>query len=175
MEAVGHLIDEAGHHLRVDLRDRGVTVTTRSDQLGGLTRRDVTVAQRVSQAARKQDVRADPSLVQSVQVAVDTHTHADAMPFWRAVLGYDAYGEEDLVDPRGRGPSLWFQQMQHTREGRNRLHVDVSVPPGQARSRIAAAVAAGGRVVYDEYAPAWWTLADPEGNEVDIATWEGRD
>jgi hypothetical protein len=40
---------------------------------------------------------------------------------------------------------------------------------------VAAAVAAGGRVVFDKYAPAWWTLADPEGNEVDIATWQGRD
>jgi hypothetical protein len=23
--------------------------------------------------------------------------------------------------------------------------------------------------------PAWWTLADPEGNEVDIANWKGRE
>ena len=36
------------------------------------------------------------------------------------------------------------------------------------------ALAAGGRVTYDRYAPSWWTLTDPEGNEADIATWEGR-
>jgi 4a-hydroxytetrahydrobiopterin dehydratase len=29
--------------------------------------------------------------------------------------------------------------------------------------------------VTDEYAPAWWVLADAEGNEVDVATWIGRD
>jgi 4a-hydroxytetrahydrobiopterin dehydratase len=30
-------------------------------------------------------------------------------------------------------------------------------------------------VVVDKHAPAWWTLADPVGNEVDIATWHGRE
>jgi hypothetical protein len=25
------------------------------------------------------------------------------------------------------------------------------------------------------YAPMWWTLTDPEGNEADPATWVGRD
>jgi 4a-hydroxytetrahydrobiopterin dehydratase len=33
----------------------------------------------------------------------------------------------------------------------------------------------GGHLVSDEHAPAWWTLADAEGNEVDVATWMGRD
>lgn len=108
-------------------------------------------------------------------MTIDAHVGADVMPFWRAVLGYDSVGDEDLVDPRGRGPRLWFQQMQDRREGSNRLHVDVSVPPDQAAGRIAAAVAAGGRVVYDQCAPAWWMLADPEGNEVDVATWQDRD
>ena len=32
-----------------------------------------------------------------------------------------------------------------------------------------------GRMVTDEHAPSWWTLADPEGNEVDVATWMSRD
>jgi hypothetical protein len=34
---------------------------------------------------------------------------------------------------------------------------------------------AGGTIVNDGYAPMWWTLTDPEGNEVDLATWVGRD
>jgi hypothetical protein len=34
---------------------------------------------------------------------------------------------------------------------------------------------AGGRLVTDEHAPAWWNLADAEGNEADVATWMGRD
>jgi 4a-hydroxytetrahydrobiopterin dehydratase len=39
---------------------------------------------------------------------------------------------------------------------------------------VAAALAVGGRLVTGEHASAWWTLADAEGNEVDVATWSGR-
>ncbi|WP_418607938.1 hypothetical protein [Georgenia sp. SUBG003] len=27
----------------------------------------------------------------------------------------------------------------------------------------------------DVYAPAWWVLADAEGNEACVCTWQGRD
>jgi hypothetical protein len=37
-----------------------------------------------------------------------------------------------------------------------------------------AAISAGGRVTYDAEAPAFWVLADPEGNEICVCTWEGR-
>jgi 4a-hydroxytetrahydrobiopterin dehydratase len=40
---------------------------------------------------------------------------------------------------------------------------------------FAAAIAAGGHLVTDEHAPAWWVLADAEGNEVCVATLKGRD
>ena len=59
--------------------------------------------------------------------------------------------------------------------GRNRIHLDVAVPHEQAEARVAAAVAAGGHLVTDAYAPKWWVLADAEGNEACIATWLGRD
>lgn len=58
---------------------------------------------------------------------------------------------------------------------RNRVHVDISVPHDQGEARVAAAIAAGGHLVSDRHAPARWTLADAEGNEVDVATWMGRD
>jgi 4a-hydroxytetrahydrobiopterin dehydratase len=54
------------------------------------------------------------------------------------------------------------------RTGRNRIHLDVHVPREVAESRVAAALAAGGRMVRDN-GPVYWTLADPEGNEVDVA------
>ena len=41
-------------------------------------------------------------------------------------------------------------------------------------ARIAAALAAGGRLVSDARAPAFWVLADPEGNEACICTWQNR-
>jgi 4a-hydroxytetrahydrobiopterin dehydratase len=39
---------------------------------------------------------------------------------------------------------------------------------------VKAALAAGGTLVSDAHAPMWWTLADPEGNELDIAVTVGR-
>jgi 4a-hydroxytetrahydrobiopterin dehydratase len=94
------------------------------------------------------------------------------------VLGYEYRSDspdEDLIDPRGRGPSLWFQEMDAPRPQRNRIHIDVWVPHDQGEARVKAAIAAGGRLVTDEHAPGWWTLADPEGNEVDVATWMDHD
>jgi 4a-hydroxytetrahydrobiopterin dehydratase len=70
---------------------------------------------------------------------------------------------------------MWFQQMAEPRPQRNRVHFDLSIPHDAARDRIAAAVAAGGTVVSDGRAPAFWVLADPEGNEVCVCTWQGRD
>lgn len=55
------------------------------------------------------------------------------------------------------------------------IHIDIYVPHDQAEARVAAAIAAGGHVVSDENAPGWWTLADAEGNEVDVASWPDRD
>jgi 4a-hydroxytetrahydrobiopterin dehydratase len=45
----------------------------------------------------------------------------------------------------------------------------------EAEARIAAAIAAGGHLVTDKLAPAWWVLADPEGNKACLATWMNRD
>jgi 4a-hydroxytetrahydrobiopterin dehydratase len=106
----------------------------------------------------------------------DRDDHATAVPRRRAaVLGYRQVGDEDLLDPHSQGPPIWFQQMKEPRPQRNRIHIDVFVPHDQAEGRVAAALATVGRLVSDEHAPAWWTLADAEGNEVDVATWMGRD
>ena len=152
-----------------------MTVRLITHSVGGLSERDIALAQQISAAARDLEVAADPSAVQTVQIAIDVLIRPDVIPFWRAVLGYKEMGDEDLVDPRGRGPSIWFQQMDAARPQRNRIHVDVSVPHDEAEARVAAAITAGGHLVSDEHAPEWWTLADAEGNEVDVATMIGRD
>ena len=172
--AIAAAAREVDHYPDVDLRPDGVTVRLR--QAGrGLTARDVELARRISVAAREQGVPADPAVLQHLQLTIDALVSADVMPFWRAVLGYLPVGDEDLVDPHARGPALWFQDMDAPRPQRNRIHVDLSLPHDQAEARVAAALAAGGRLVSDANAPSWWALADAEGNEVDIATWQGRD
>ena len=70
------------------------------------------------------------------------------------------------MDPAGIGPTIWFQQMDEPRPQRNRIHFDVIVPHDEAEARVAAAIAAGGHLVSDDRAPAFWVLADAEGNEV---------
>lgn len=101
------------------------------------------------------------------------------MPFWRALLGYEPRidsPDEDLVDSHDRDAAFWFEQMDAPRsDGGGAIHIAVWVPGEQAQARIDAALAAGGRIVHDENAPSWWTLADPAGNEADVATVGGRD
>ena len=174
VEAIGKLADAANYHPDVDLRSDGVTVRvgTRS---AGLRERDVELARQISAAARELGVPVDLTGLQIVQVAIDALVIPDVLPFWRAVLGYRGVGDEDLLDPHFQGPPFWFQQMDAPRPQRNRIHIDVYVPHDQAEARVAAALAAGGHVVSDENAPEWWTLADAEGNEVDVAPWPDLD
>ncbi|WP_371095781.1 VOC family protein [Streptomyces sanglieri] len=153
----------------VDVRQKGVTVRliTVTDYYYGLTERHVGLARQISAVARTLDIPADPSAVQTVQVTVDALAGPDVVAFWRALLGYQdrADSGEDLMDPRRRGAPFYFQQMDAPRPQRNRVHIDVWVPYDQAEARIAAALAAGGRLVNDADAPSNWVLADHEGNE----------
>jgi 4a-hydroxytetrahydrobiopterin dehydratase len=171
VQAISELTAAANHHVDVDLRSEGVTVRLFTGDPGGLSNRDVGLARQMSAAARKLGVPADPSRVQHVQVSIDALVTAEVLPFWRAVLGYRTVGDEDVLDPHRCGPPFTFQQMDGPRPQRNRIHIDVYVPRDQAEARIAAALSAGGHMVNDTSAPNWWTLADAEDNEVDVAIW----
>lgn len=117
--------------------------------------------------------------MQSLLVIPGAPVTSEVMPFWRAVLGYAPRGDspdEDLIDPHRLGPSFWFESMNEPRPGGGgAIHIGIWVPREEAEARVAAALAAGGHLVRDDYAPAWWTLADAAGNEADIATATGRD
>ena len=65
--------------------------------------------------------------------------------------------------------------MTEPRAQRNRIHFDLSVPHDEADRRVSAALAAGGVLVSDAHSPAFRVLADAEGNEVCVCTWQGRD
>jgi 4a-hydroxytetrahydrobiopterin dehydratase len=168
VERIGQVTGEAEEqYLVVDLRAAGVTVS--------LGRRDIELARRISAAAEELHLRADPAAVQVVNVTLDALVGAEVLPFWRAVLGYGQIGDDYLFDPLRRGPGFGLQQMDTERPQRNRIHLDIAVPHDQAEARVAAALAAGGRLVSDAHAPKWWVLADAEGNEACIATWRGRE
>lgn len=168
VDEIGRLVGrDEQEHLNLDLRHAGVTVS--------LSRRDISLARRISAAARALGIPADPGAVQLVNITLDALVNSDVLPFWQALLGYRQIGDDYLADPARRGPGFGLQPMETERPHRNRMHVDIAVPHDQAEDRIAAALAAGGRVVSDAHAPMWWVLADPEGNEACVATWVGRE
>jgi 4a-hydroxytetrahydrobiopterin dehydratase len=177
--------DGAGESLRADLRGARVILTLQSLADGRVTGREIDLARRISAAVAELGLTTDPDVdggprsAQLLEIGIDALDMAAIRPFWRALLGYiDEPGEDPpngLADPLGQGPSIWFQQMDAPRPQRNRIHFDISVPHDEAPGRIEAALAAGGRLLYDEEAPAFWVLADPEGNEACICTWQGRD
>ena len=175
VDSIGRLAGAANQHPDVDLRPDGLTVRLRTHSTGGLSERDVDLARQISEVARELGVPVDLTELQIVQVAIDALAIPEVLPFWRAVLGYRQVGDADLIDPNFQGPPVWFQQMDAPRPQRSRIHIDLYVPNDQAEARVAAAIAAGGHVVSDGHAPEWWTLADAEGNEVDVAPWPDRD
>lgn len=172
-EAVADVADRTSQRAHIDLRSDGVTVRLFVDESGALTEQDVVLAGQIAAIAQNLGVEVDLNRPQMIQVAIDALSIPDVTPFWQAVLGYQVLGDT-LVDPRFEGPTFWFQQMDASRPQRNRVHIDVYLPQDQAEARISAALSAGGRIVYDGHAPDWWTLADPEGNEVDVAPWPDR-
>ena len=179
---IGQLADEAGHHPAVDLRYPGVVhVATTSHDVHGVSQRDVDLALAISQAAKQAGAKSNPQATFAVQIAVDAVDIEAVRPFWKALLAYkDApqgaeANEYDLADPNGRGPLVWFQRMDAPRTERNRLHIDVIVPEDLAERRVAEVIEAGGRLVSDEFARSFWVLADAEGNEACICTWQDRD
>lgn len=180
--AAFEVAEEMDHHPDTDLRHRTVRFTLRTHDQGGVTQLDVELAHRVTAAARAVGAEQLLAAGDSVELGVDTTDAARVGPFWRAVLGYrDAPGSEGqvLVDPHGRGPDVWFQVTDSPASPagqRNRTHVDVTVGTLEAAAERRAAVeAAGGRLLDDSHAPAWWVYADPDGNEACICTLFGRE
>jgi len=136
-----------------------------------LDERHVELARAVSAVARGHGAVADRAAAQEVQLAIAAQPNAIDVGFWRAVLGYAELAEDNAVDPLGHGPTVWMQDLDPAKPLRHAMHVDVSVAREEAENRVAAALAAGGRIVDESSAPAGWILADRAGNRVCIAAW----
>ncbi len=181
------VVPGAEGHLRLDVRTDRVILALQTAAAGWVTERDVELARKISTVVDELRLETtagvdggDGRSVQVIEIGIDALDAGAIRPFWRAVLGYaDEPGRlgawDGLVDPLGQGPAVWFQRMDAPRPQRNRVHFDVSVPHDEAEPRIQAALEAGGRLIYDAEAPAFWVLADVEGNEACVTTWQGRD
>ena len=164
-----------GHEPHVDLRGDGVTVLLRAfkDEYG-LIQADLDLARAIATTAHELGLTADPAAIQSLSIIPGATDRSAIMPFWQAVLAYDPRPDspdEDLVDPHDRLAPFWFEQMDELRsDGMGSVHMVIWVPWDEAEHRVAAALAAGGRQVRYNAEELFWTLADPAGNEIDVAT-----
>ncbi len=143
------------------------------------------------------------------QLTIDCADPSRMVVFWAAALGYEVApppagygtwndwyrsvgvpeseldpigdGADRLVDPTGRGPRIWFQQVPELKVVKNRLHLDLFVSGGRGTpidervrvvdARAAELVALGATVLHrvpvDDGVVGHYgvTLQDPEGNE----------
>jgi len=145
----------------------------------------------------------------TIQLVIDCTDPEPLARFWAAALGYefepppdgfgnwDDYwrsvgvpeeelgaGDDRIIDPAGKGPTIWFQVVPEKKTLKNRLHLDIMVTgagrstPLETRRQLVDAEAArlsalGATIVrvsapegLDHYAVA---MQDPEGNEFDVA------
>ncbi|MGX5187773.1 VOC family protein [Streptomyces avermitilis] len=141
-----------------------------------------------------------------LQLTIDCAEPERLVAFWAAALGYEvepppapfstwrAYwlgqglSEEELgagdcsdsvIDPRGGGPRIWFQQVPESKAVKNRLHLDLGVSGGRSvpfatrKERVLAEVArlesVGASRLRTEDSESSGSICvlmqDPEGNE----------
>jgi hypothetical protein len=137
--------------------------------------------------------------VKRFQVTVDCAEPERVARFWCEVLGYvippppegfDSWGAFDrslpeerrgaafaCVDPSGVGPRLFFQRVPESKQGKNRVHLDVRIGPGLVgeerltalESECVRLVALGASRVRllraDGYDESCLVMQDVEGNE----------
>ena len=180
IDAIAGLAGE-GDAPDIDIRGNGVTVLIRAFKglEYGLTESDLDLARAISTTAREFGLTAEPAAIQTLSVIPGATDRRGIMPFWQGVLGYHRRPdspEEDLVDPGGRTAPFWFEEMDELRaDGSGTIHLVAWVPWDEAEARVVAGVAAGGRIVRHNVEERFWTLADPAGNEVDVATTSAPD
>jgi 4a-hydroxytetrahydrobiopterin dehydratase len=167
--AVAALPGVADSGALLTVADAHLTVRLTRD-VWALDERHIEIARAISAAATELGATADRAAVQEIQVAVAAKPDDIDLGFWRAVLGYAGMADDNGVDPLGHGSTVWMQSLDEAKPLRHAMHIDVSVAREQADARLAAALAAGGRIVHDG-APSHWILADRAGNKVCIAAW----
>jgi 4a-hydroxytetrahydrobiopterin dehydratase len=169
-DALAQVPGLAGSGALLTMADDRVTVRLNRGAFR-LEERHITLALAVSAVAQANGAVSDRAAVQEVQFAIAAQPDAVDVEFWRAVLGYAPWGDDSAIDPLGHGSTVWLQELNPDKPLRHAMHVDVSLAHEQAAARVAAALAAGGRMVEQPQDPACWILADRAGNKVCITAW----
>ena len=165
-EAIAQVPGFEGSGALLTIADARLTVRLTRD-LWWLEPRHIELARSVSAVAKAHGAIADRAAVQEVQLAIAAPPDSIDLGFWRAVLGYAPMSDDNGVDPLGHGTTVWMQELDPAKPLRHAMHIDVSVAREQVQARIAAALAAGGRIVDESNV----TLADRAGNRVCVTAW----
>lgn len=105
------------------------------------------------------------------EIVIDCNEPGLLARFWSEVLGYEVceiYPDEASIDdPEGLGPGIFFQKVPESKSGKNRVHIDLTVPEDEFDAALARLETLGAVQVDVGQGPyrAWTTMADPEGNE----------
>ncbi len=118
-----------------------------------------------------------PPAIRVGDVAIDCNDVAAMTAFWSGVTGYAVQSGDEtygyLVDPAGRGPDLFLQQVPEPRVGKNRLHLDLVTDDLAAATE--SVLAMGGAKLRDSSGGPWLSavFTDPEGNQFCVSQQAG--
>jgi len=178
---IGEAAEAANHHPDILLSYSDVIVTLSSHDVHAITSRDLDLARQISGHAAELGAESDVAGLTQLELGLDSPRGTALAPFYAALLG-GTVEQGEPVDPSGQVPTVWWQDPTETDEElalpeqsfEQRWHFDVWVPHDQAERRLQAVLDAGGRLVSDRAAPAYWVLEDADGNRSCICTPAGR-
>lgn len=171
--AVGRCAEEQDHHPDLDWRFNRIFIRFTSHDAGSeVTQRDLTAARSVSAEAHAVGATAEPGLYRTVEIGIDSEDPAAISEVWRVGLGYKKGRFGDLVDPYGRGPSIWFQET--ATPNPNKLHVDVHRSKAESGPVLEKTAGTGALMDYG-HAPNWVVVTDTQGNRLCLCTEEGHE
>ena len=99
VDAITLAAEEMGHHPDLDLAYGRLDVRLTSHDVGGVTLRDVALAQTISELALAAGATPHPERTSVLELGLDSADAAEIRPFWAALLNYDT------VEARGRSRS----------------------------------------------------------------------
>ena len=110
------------------------------------------------------------------QIVIDCADAAALAGFWSQVLSRpvdEGASEFHATIGKGGEQALMFLKVPDGKQGKNRLHLDLSGPGWREEADRLVALGAVKQAEHQEYGIEWITFADPEGNEFDLAAERG--
>ena len=129
-----------------------------------------------SSHAAELGIDSDASGLTQLELGLDAALGPQHARFYSALLGGKVEDGEP-VDPSGQVPTVWWQEPDGDETWalpeqpfEQRWHFDVWVAHDAGERRLQAVLDAGGRLVSDRAAPAYWVVEDTDGNRSCICT-----